>query len=97
MSAIKIVRKYASKFNYAPNTIGYIYLSNMAKEIADEFKEAGRTVRAKRQTRATNKPMAEMAWVRDAFKIAMANSIDNNYREMWRTRKNAVLWSLRHR
>ena len=46
--------------------------------------------------RATNKPIAEMGYVREAFKIAMANSIDNNYREMWRTRKNAVLWALRH-
>ena len=66
-------------------------LSNAQIELEAELKtEEG-------QKQSANKSMAEMAWVREAFKIAMKNSIDNNYREMWRTRKNAVLWALRHR
>ena len=47
--------------------------------------------------RSHNIPVAEMTWVREAFAICMKYAADESYREMWRTRKNAVLWSLRHR
>ena len=73
---------------------------NMQRQCRLEFGYAGMPPCAKlvvKKLTAHNKPMAEMTWVREAFAIAMKHSVDNNYREMWKSRKNAVLWSLRHR
>jgi hypothetical protein len=47
--------------------------------------------------RATNKPMAEISWVREGFKFVIDHQINADYKTMWRCRRDAVLAVLHNR